>query len=713
VRRVDGIRVAVAVAVVGVCGGWFASTTAAAGRCPNEAFRTGRSAGLPDCRAYELVTPPELGRTADMTFDFNDDRATVSSDGEHLALQAEAAFLEPAVSLVGTRAVFSRTLSGWSIQSATTPAIAAERSDIELLSPDFSQIVLRYLRVAISPEETFAYGPVGGPYSTLNIPPAFEEGTQFLGANAGVPGVVPAFRNVLFVSTDHVLLPAGPEREAAEATEPGLPDLYEWSEGRLRLVNVNNEGKLLNPCGAELGSPDGALGEGAAINAVSADGSRVFFKSPARDGLPGCLGSPQLYMRVDGRQTVDVSEPEGVSVAPSQRGPVRYDGASTDGSRVYFTTATVLTPEAGRGYLLYEYDTEASVGHRLRLAADETENPEGHPVSNPGVVVSEDGSVVYYGGELEGVEGIYHYDAITGTKGFVADPSTPQLDFEPWDTTPDGGFLVFPAGKAGVQIAGPHGFHELVAEPRGLGHNELYRYDAADGSVMCVSCGDGVAPAKGRMLEPEGDNGLLVSPDSSRGPISVSEDGRVFFQTDARLVPQDTNQTSAEEEKELPLELGSGADVYEWDADGIEEAPGVFCGLVNGCTHLISAGEDVGPERFLGASANGDDLFFSSAAQLVSQATPEFSNIYDARVDGGFPSAAVPPECTSCQGVGSSPPVLGAPASRTFSGAENPSLPVVEEKEKRKKKRKSTKSKHKKGHSKGRHKSKTMLGRKR
>ena len=59
---------------------------------------------------------------------------------------------------------------------------------------------------------------------------------------------------------------------------------------------------------------------------------------------------------------------------------------------------------------------------------------------------------------------------------------------------------MFVSGPGGVEVAGPHG---LELEPRGVGHNELYRYDAADGSVMCVSCGEGaVAPAEGEMLEP-------------------------------------------------------------------------------------------------------------------------------------------------------------------------------------------------------------------
>jgi len=648
--------------------------------CPNEAFRTGRSASLPDCRAYELVTPPELG-PEDMTFKDEHDKFLVSGDGEHLLLEAEATFLEPAASRIGTKAVFSRTASAWTMQSATSPANVAEQTEVQLLSPDFSHATLISNEVRPNAVYHFAAGPVGAPDETLSIPAELGgNASTFVGGNAGVPGGVAPFSDVFFTSPDHALLPPGREREEAEETQAGLVDLYAWSGGRLRLVNVADEGKPLNACGARLGGAGGAEAEGgSAINAVSPDGSRVLFRSPAQPQIPGCP-EPQLYMRVDGRETVEVSEPEEVSLPLSERGPVRYVGASRDGSRVYFTTATVLTPEGGNGNLIYEYDTDAPVGHRLTLIADNvTELKTG---VNPGAVVSEDGSTVYYSGTSTlqqagnpvAVTGIWRYDEITKTTSFVAVPREADREIEPWYTTPNGGFLVFPSGGPNgraVLFEGPDGLEE---ELRGVGHDELYRYDAADGSVMCASCGQGVAPAKGLMLEPIENEGWDGRPNDQPTPVMISEDGRrVFFQTSAQLVPQDTNEnTLLEELDSIQTGLGKASDVYEWEADGSEEAPGVFCRVANGCTHLISAGEAVGPERFLGASQNGQDLFFASAAQLLPQATPEFTNIYDARVDGGFPSPAPHVECTSCQGVGSPPPQFGTPASAVFTGVGNP-----------------------------------------
>jgi hypothetical protein len=117
------------------------STATASGPCPNEAFRVGPSAHLPDCRAYELVTPEELGRSQDLTFTGETDEAIPSSDGEHVALEALTP-LEPGPDVRGTSAVFSRTPGGWRMQSAVPGGASGERLDMRLFSPALSQVVL-------------------------------------------------------------------------------------------------------------------------------------------------------------------------------------------------------------------------------------------------------------------------------------------------------------------------------------------------------------------------------------------------------------------------------------------------------------------------------------------------------------------------------------------------------------------------------------------
>jgi hypothetical protein len=164
--------------------------------------------------------------------------------------------------------------------------------------------------------------------------------------------------------------------------------------------------------------------------------------------------------------------------------------------------------------------------------------------------------------------------------------------------------------------------------------------------------------------------------DATPALIAMSEDGRrVFFATSAQLVAQDTNANTPEEEK--LSNIGRAADVYEWEANGTEEQPSVFCRAATGCTHLISSGDAVGPSRFLGASLDGRDVFFATSAQLAPQATPEFINIYDARIDGGFAPPTPQSECTACQGVGSPPPLFSSGASGSFVGAGNAATPPV------------------------------------
>ncbi len=649
--------------VVGVCLAWCVNgALAATQQCPNTAFRVGPSAGLPDCRAYELVTPEHLGRTQDMTF-FAFDRAIPSPEGEHLFLTSFAP-LEPDPSAYGTQAVFSRTATGWVMKSDVTPATADQKYEIHLTSPDLSHMVLES-RTGLDNEEKasapsmFEIGPVGGPYAIL-VEVRYEGEVTVEGANGGTAGV-PALSHVLFSSTDHELLPPGLERTLAEETMDGKPDLYEWENGVLKLVNIEGGGenlRLISRCGAQVGDGIDAASYGPdVVGAVSADGKKVFFTTTGSGG--NCQGPGSLYMRRDGGETVEIAAPQGVALAPSDRVEARFNEATPDGSEVLFNTATPLLPgETGDENKLFLYDT---VTGRLTLVVSSAGLAPVQGTEGNQILLSEDGSTVYY---MLGAS-IYRYE-VGGMTNFVATAPSEKTAGEPSYTTPNGEFLTFVSAEA-VEFIGPHG-REI--ESRGVHGNQLYRYDASNGSVICVSCGVGVAPAEGEMIEPRS----LASTRAESPPfVQMSDDGqRVFFQTTAQLVTQDAN---SQETNVFRVGGTPGMDVYEWESEGAEEAPGVFCRAAVGCTHLISAGEDVGGEFFLGASKDGRDVFFSSAAQLVSQATPEFSNIYDARVDGGFQAPLGSPECLSCQGVGSPPVAFAGAASESFAGGGNPAKP--------------------------------------
>jgi hypothetical protein len=97
-----------------------------------------------------------------------------------------------------------------------------------------------------------------------------------------------------------------------------------------------------------------------------------------------------------------------------------------------------------------------------------------------------------------------------------------------------------------------------------------------------------------------------------------------------------------------------------------------------GNVYLISdgtpAGEHEGQEDagLIGIDATSANVFFTTEAQLVGQDTDELSDLYDARIDGGFPAPTVD-ECVgeSCQGA--LPSSLGpvAPGSLSSSGQGN------------------------------------------
>ncbi len=671
---------------------------AVAGSCPNAAFRSGASAGLPDCRAYELVTPANKGRTQALTFTEGAE-VVVSGDGEEIALGEATVAFGPNPSFLGTRAVFSRTAKGWAMSSAVAPGASEHNVAMRLFTPDLSQVAFQSetaLNAAErSPDITFEAGPVGGPYALVaSVPREGEEAfnTEFLGASAD-------FGHVLLTSVDHELpLLSGVEAATSLATDGGADNLYDWSGGHLRLVNAKQDGSpLANPCGATLGA-GGGHESNSTVHAVSGDGSRVFFTVPSPAPFvvsgPGCEKPARLFMRVDGGEPVEVSAPE-PGVTPASFFSVRYNYATPDGSKVFFNTETALTADdSSNANKLFEYDTEAPEGKRLRRIAGgvPASSGVGLEATSEGFYFNENGSAVYV--EYQPGSGefheIYRYETSTGKQTFVARAYNPHGAREPSYSTPNGEFFLFTSKR----LIEPPESRGTGPQFEGTGPNEMYRYDHADGSVVCVTCGAGDAPAQGEVIGPFG-NQFKIKDEVPPAWSQISGDGsRVFFQTTAQLVPQDTNST----ETDLTSSRGlSGLDVYEWEAKDSEVGPGVFCGGVNGCTYLLSSGEDVGPARFLGASASGSDVFFESASPLAPQDMDEFPDIYDARVDGGFaPSPPLLP-CLSCQGVGSPPPLFSVTASESFVGAGNPVARVVEEKQKQKLRQKRQKKGKKKG----------------
>ena len=386
-----GVIFVPAVAVF-LAAGWVGAPPAVA--CSNEAFRTGASARLPDCRAYEQVTPREKGAGEDLRGE-----AIPAEDGGAVALYTIPRF-GPQPQRVGSFLVFRRTPEGWASIPVTPPGLGdASVANEPLLDANLSGIMFGVLSEGVhgfeSTVQRLLSGPIGGPYLlAAEIPidrssvQAFEK-SRFLklagSANLGI---------IAIQSTDHELLgsPTG--------TDPGAFDLYEFSGGQIHQVNVTTAGTTIGTCGSTLGY--GTDPEHLAMhNAVSADGSKIFFTAPDRRPLsklePGCEVPSQLYMRLGGTETVEVSAPE-PGVVPPSLFPAFFAGASADGREVLFSTQTALTGDAAglTDNELYLYDTQfrhlTRASHGQTGAAAGELNAPGQLLGREyGVAISDDG----------------------------------------------------------------------------------------------------------------------------------------------------------------------------------------------------------------------------------------------------------------------------------------------------------------------------------
>jgi hypothetical protein len=609
--------------------GLAAAPIATADSCDNAALRAQNgSAGLPDCRAYEMVSSPyKEGFPVMGPFRFTDE-GTVS-------YRLRGAIAGNAHGTVGNSYHAERSATGWltspvdpSMEHFNTSYVGDFGQPMEAESADLRWSLWRMYR-RDEPQTKIGYwlrGPDGAFTRIGDIlrPGTYETKEQLIG------GVVGA-RLVSSDDLSHVVLSAG---FAGTATATALTEFvgtgHSWPP---RPVSVNN-----------VGQP--TPGETCSRN-ISPDGRVIVFVS-------GCngTGTLQVWARVAGSATVAVSGSECTRPFGHPDGPcngvsaAEYEGGATDGSRVFFTTnQQLVNGDIDQTNDLYACDIPAGVPAPVGSA-----NPCGALTEVSGTasgaqaqvesvsVVSDDGSRVYFVAQgvladnlgangaapVAGQSNLYLWikDAAhpAGEVRFVAkldvgDVGGPQL-------TPDARYLVFTTAAALV-TSGPGSDDDGGAK-------DVYRYDAGTHQIVRVS----TSVAGG------GNSGFDVSIPAASA--MTSDGSTVIFNTAEALSASDTNGVT---------------DVYAWH---------------DGQVSLISPSPPSGAGS-LGITPSGRDIFFGTSSPLLAADRDAIGDIYTARVGGGFALPRPPALCSGdgCQGLLSGAPGLAGPRSG-LSGDSDP-----------------------------------------
>lgn len=654
--------------------------------CSNDALRAaGSGAFLPDCRGYEMVSPVDKnGSFIEPVFNISGfpaglDQAAV--DGNSVTFSAYKGFGDIDSAPYTNQYLSRRGAGGWQ-----TEGISPEREGPSLMTYLSSELDRQYRAFTsdlcsgwvvqdanpiLAPEGIVGYPGLyrrdncdagTGAYEALtteeppNLPPLkFIPNLQGTSADGSV---------AIFAVNDNLTpgLPSQPlecVNETSPSAEPCLTHLYEAREGALRYVCVLPDGSPY-PGACAAGTPAADLtGRSANVdNAISSDGSRIFWTA-AKDG-PG-----KLYVRIDN------SQPSAETIEISSSSSTQFWTAAADGSKAIYSV----------GGNLFEYD----------VAAEEEELIAEGLIGVGGA--SEDASRVYFAstevltGEEENSEGekagagkpnLYLYEAGSGFR-FVGQlaasdlitglqPSSP-ISRNPVAhlsrVTPDGQSFAF------MSSAKLTGYDNKDAEMPGKVAMEVFLYDAESEELLCPSCNPTGARPEGRqltqkLLESRWAAARIPTFESQLyGPRVLSDDGaRLYFDSFDALSPRDTN----EEE-----------DVYQWQAPGsgsCTTSSATYHEVSGGCLDLISSGQSPEGSELVDISSDGVDVFFKTNESLVNQ-DPGLRDIYDARVEGGFPP--LPPKPEICQEEGcpnpaGSPPPASNPGSQA-SGPGNPPPP--------------------------------------
>jgi hypothetical protein len=665
------------------------SVANAAEPCPNQAFRTGYSATLPDCRAYELVSPPGIqphfetfGTIQNIKFAAAVPGAelgtTASQSSAHSGIAFFSTFAPPGSTTDGPYYLSSRGPDGWTTQN--------------LIPPQSTEVTAGCLPYMIAWTPNMERGVLADGFNSPAATCGVDEpelvsgeprGTQNLFVRDSFTGAYQLIdqrplsgepANAIYQGGSSDLTVVAFSEDAPLTPEaPAGTNYYVWAGGTVdRLLTIlpngqPTEGEIVDAAVKSSTNPTSPTFS----HAVAPDGSRIEFTAGGN-----------LYSRVNPGAAQSAFNEAGECDEPTKACTVQIDSSETpqpggggvfgggsgeSGGVVYFTDANRLTGDStatAEEPDLYEYDFRKPAGERLTdLTVDQ----------NSGEHADVQG---YVGTNETGSPGDYVYFVATGvlasnqnSSGALATPGVPNLyvvhggarsfiatlssatDNCDWENrcmsarvSSSGRYLGFDSLE---QLTGFNNLDAQTAEP----DQEIFLYDGEVKGLSCASCGTTgaapIAPASIRLPE-------AVSVPNSPFPRylqrNVSDNGQVFFDTPTPLVEAVRNEQST---------IYLQSNVYEYR---------------DGQLHLLSSGTAESPSYFYDASSDGGDVYLITAQALTPGASSAELSIYDAKVDGGFP--APPPSAEPCSGEGCSGPQASAKqppsnASEIFAGPGN------------------------------------------
>jgi hypothetical protein len=590
------------------------------GPCANDALRVGPSAALPDCRAYELVTPADTAGRPPMGLGLSGvffPTLPASPDGNRLSFRIENGLIpgiDATGSLQGDPYLATRDSGGWS-----TIATGADGTEAETVLPG-----------GRSADQTYSawQAAVSGPALIGGQPTVYVRYPDGHSApfGRGSLGVDPSAEPKLISEGGAHMLFTSSVRLEENAPATGQLAVYDRTADEVTHVVSLLPGNII-PYEAQVVRYTGS----------SSDGRGVAFTITQ-------AGVTSLYLRYENQTTYKIGT------------ELTFEGVAEGGGRVFylkegnllaFDTASGKTISFASGGDVTVVNVSAD-GSTAYFASPDKLTSAPNPLGKKAVVGKEnlyrshEGSIAFLGtlserdvvGEGANVRqnGLGLWVKAVGAIG-TSPPGSFAID--PSRTTADGGVLLFQS-DADLTAQGSEGVREV------------YRYDTAANELACVSCNPTGAPARGdALLQNVTEDIANPEPNTAFDLVgNLSSSGRrAFFQSPDPLVARDTDRLT---------------DVYEWEAQGVGS-----CADSGGCLYLISSGHSGKLNYLYAASGNGEDVFFRTSDLLTATDKEAIPSIYDARVGGGFPA---PLEAAGCEGEGcrselTPPPALPTPGS--------------------------------------------------